>query len=325
MPFWGGGKSGSRTRIFFASDIHGSETCFRKWVNAAAVYEAQALILGGDLTGKALVPLVEDGDGWRGELHGRPVLARDQNELSELRRKIRVMGHYDLIVTPQESEELKDPARRKQVFDGAIRSSVAGWVGLVEERLAGKGISVYMMLGNDDEPELAEVLRGSSVMTYAEDGVAELPGGYEMVSVGFSTPTPWHTPREVSEAELGAKVAAQVARLADSGQAVFNLHCPPAGTHLDQAPKLDANLRPIVDTNGPQVASVGSQAVRAAIEEAQPLLGLHGHVHESPGTERLGRTLCLNPGSDYGQGVLRGALVELDRQKGVRTWQLVQA
>jgi len=180
------------------------------------------------------------------------------------------------------------------------------------------------MLGNDDDPELADVLRGAGAATYAEDGVVELPGGYPMVSVGFSTPTPWQTPRELPENELAERIEGLTSQLDDPARAVFNLHCPPADTHLDQAAKLDGDLRPVVDAAGPVMTSVGSTAVREAIERHHPLLGLHGHVHESPAIQRLGGTVCINPGSDYGDGVLRGAIVDLEPAKGVRTWQLVQ-
>jgi Icc-related predicted phosphoesterase len=326
MPLFGRrGKTGTRTRVFFATDIHGSERCFRKWLNAAGVYEAQVLVLGGDVTGKAMVPLVANGQGWRGELHGQPVLANDEAELQELRSKIRMLGRYDVVLSESEQEELSDPIRLDELFTRVMRDSLTRWMELATERLAGRGVAVYTMLGNDDDPRLADVLRSFPVTIYAEDEVVELPGGYPMVSVGISTPTPWKTPRELPEDELAARIEAQVDQLADTSRAIFNLHCPPANTHLDQAPKLDGTLRPMVDANGPVLASVGSVAVRDAIRRAQPLLGLHGHVHESPGTERLGRTLCLNPGSDYALGVLRGAIVDLDSERGVRTWQLVQA
>jgi uncharacterized protein len=318
------GKSGTRTRVFFATDIHGSERCFRKWLNAASVYEAQVLVLGGDVTGKAMVPLVANGQGWRGELHGEPVYARDEAELQELRSKIRMLGRYDVVLSESQQRELSDPIKLEELFARVMRESLTRWLELATERLAHRDVAVYTMLGNDDDPGLADVLRSFPVTTYAEDGVVELPGGYPMVSVGISTPTPWKTPRELPEDELAGRIQAQVDQLSDASRAVFNLHCPPADTHLDQAPSLDDTLRPIVDANGPVMTSAGSMAVREAIQKAQPLLGLHGHVHESPGTERLGRTLCLNPGSDYSLGVLRGAIVDLDSEPGVRTWQMVQ-
>jgi uncharacterized protein len=325
VGLFGRKRSGSeRTRIFFATDIHGSETCFRKWLNAAEVYEAQVLVLGGDVTGKILVPFVAEAEGYRAELHGEVVHARDEEELEKMRSQVRAMGRYDVLVSAEEEASLEDPDRLSQIFDLAIHESLGRWMELLGERLDGRGLTVTTMLGNDDEPALAEVLRSSGLAAYAEDGPVALPGGYEMISVGFSTPTPWDTPRELGEEDLGELIEAEVAKLDDPAKAVFNLHCPPNETHLDQATKLDEELRPVTDAGGPVMIGVGSTAVREAIERHQPLLGLHGHVHESPGSEKLGTTICVNPGSDYGDGVLRGAILDLEPERGVRTWQIVQ-
>lgn len=322
--FWR--KSGSKTRIFFATDIHGSEQCFRKWLNAARVYDANVLVLGGDVTGKILVPLTHEHDGsWRGEIYEEPVLARSDDELASLQKRIRTMGRYDVLLTVEEKHEVdRNPERQEALFRQAIKESLERWVALAEERLADSGVPAFMMLGNDDFPELTEVLRGSSYVKHAEDGIFELPGGYELLSLGFSTPTPWHTPREISEDEMLVKINERAAQLTHPQHAVFNIHVPPISTHLDQAPLLDADLRPVVDTSGIRTGSVGSQAVRDAIVQYGPLLGLHGHVHESPGAQKLGPTLSINPGSDYGDGILRGAIVDIDRDKGIRSWQIVQ-
>jgi Icc-related predicted phosphoesterase len=317
-------SSGGRVRMFFATDVHGSETCFRKWLNAAEVYEAQVLVLGGDVTGKALVPIVRTEDGWSADLHGETVEVRDDAALEELRGRIRLLGRYDVVLEAGERPAADDAEALDALFHRAIRDSMRRWVALLAERLAGRDVQVLTMLGNDDDPDLADILRASEASTYAEDGLVELPGGFQMLSVGFSTPTPWATPRELSEEKLGARIESLAAGLEDPSRAVFNLHCPPAGTHLDQAAKLDADLRPVMDGGGPVMTSVGSTAVREAIERHAPLLGLHGHVHESPAIERLGRTVCVNPGSDYGDGVLRGAVVDLDPAKGLRSWQIVQ-
>ena len=300
------------TRVFFATDLHGSERCFRKWLNAAAVYEADALILGGDLSGKVLVPVVA-GSG------------RDAAELDEERARIRMTGRYPIVVTPDEQAVIEaDPAALDSRFQQAMEETLQGWVELADERLAGSNVAAFTMLGNDDAPELADVLRSGTRTKYAEDGIVELPGGFEMASCGYSTPTPWDTPRELAEDELAERLTELLDRLCDPARAIVNLHCPPSGTHLDNAAKLDADMRPVVDASGLVMTSVGSTAVRSAIERYQPMLGLHGHVHESPGTEKLGGTLCINPGSDYGDGVLRGAIVDLEAERGVARWQLVQ-
>jgi Icc-related predicted phosphoesterase len=320
------GRKEPRTRIFFATDVHGSEQCFRKWLNAARVYEAQVLVMGGDITGKIIVPLVGNGDGvWRGEIFDEPVEAREGEELEALQKRIRTMGRYDVLLSPDEKAQVDThPHGVDALFHRAMRESLERWVALAEERLRGSGIGCHIMLGNDDHEDLAEMLRGSDVVVYAEDAIAELPGGFELASFGYSTPTPWDSPRELPEDEMATRIERIVASVQDPEHAVFNFHCPPYGTHLDQAPKLDAELRPQVDAAGLKIGPVGSTAVREAIERTGPLLGLHGHVHESPGAQRLGRTLCVNPGSEYVDGILRGAIVDLDRSKGVRRWQIVQ-
>ena len=319
-------KTDSRIRLFFATDIHGSEQCFRKWLNAAKVYDPDVLILGGDVTGKVLVPLVSAGDGsWRGSLFDRPVQARDSEELAGLQKQIRAMGRYGVVMDAEEKAELDaDPDRLDAVFRRAMGDTLSQWVALAEERLRDLRIPCYMMLGNDDFDDLADVLRGSDVVTYAEDDIFELPGGYELLSVGYSTPTPWHTSRELSEAEMHGRIDGLVAKLGVPERAIFNIHCPPHGTHLDQAPMLDDELRPMVDASGLRMASVGSTAVRDSIENTAPLLGLHGHIHESASAQKIGRTLSVNPGSDYGDGILRGVIIDLDDAKGVSRWQMVQ-
>jgi len=321
------GSAGARaqTRIFFATDIHGSERCFRKWLNAGPVYGADCVILGGDITGKSLVPLCQVNSHWEGESGGRPVQANDEAELEALKRKIADRGGYTRVSTIDEREELKsDSGAFERAFAEAIRQRVREWVALADERLKDSKIAFFVMLGNDDDEELAEILRSSSALRYAEDGVVQLPGDHEMVSLGYSTPTPWNTPRECSEDELAGKIAGLVKQLERPETAVLNLHCPPRDTNLDQAPQLDENLRPIVTPGGYAVMSVGAAAARKAIEDSGAALGLHGHVHESPGGQTLGRSICVNPGSEYGEGVLRGAIVDLAADGEVRRWQITQ-
>jgi len=95
--------------------------------------------------------------------------------------------------------------------------------------------------------------------------------------------------------------------------AIFNIHVPPYKSGLDEAPELDKDLRPVLA--GQSLKPVGSTALRKAIEEAKPLLGLHGHIHEGRGATRIGKTLCINPGSMYEQGTLLGAIVALGKNK----------
>ncbi len=181
-----------------------------------------------------------------------------------------------------------------------------------------------MMLGNDDFIEMQDVFAGSERVTNPEDRVVELPGGYEMISLGYSNPTPWSSPRELSEGELATRLEAMATRVQDPGKSIFNFHVPPQGTHLDQAALLDETFTPIVSSGRVQMGNVGSSSVRSLIEHYQPMLSLHGHIHESPGMSKIGRTIAINPGSEYMDGILKGAIVTLDPRKGVKGWQLVQ-
>jgi len=327
MRFRASGNGGERRcRLFYASDIHGSDRCFRKWVNAARVYKVDALVFGGDIAGKIVVPIVRfSRDRYVLELYGRTLELAPREELEAVRSRIRASGRYDVVLSPDEKRafDQRPDLVAGELFPAAMRQSLGSWLELAEERLEQVGIPAFVMLGNDDHPELAGLLDGTW-LRYVEERVVELPGGFEMLSLGYSNRTPWHSPRELEDGELGARVEALASQLKEPQHAVFNLHCPPHDTHLDQAALLDDQFRP--RTAGGQVVTgpVGSAAVRRLIERYQPALGLHGHIHESPGVQRLGRSLVLNAGSEYGDGVLRGALVTLDRAKGVRSWQLVQ-
>lgn len=310
-------------RIYFATDIHGSEVCWRKFLNAARFYQADTLILGGDVSGKAVVPVVaRPGGGFLvRQFHGERVLSAD--DIAAVETRARDMGFYPYRTTDEELDEIwDDPAAVHAVFLRLMRETLARWLDLAEERLAGTGIRLYAMTGNDDPPELQGLLRESPALTETEEGLVDLGEGIAMISFGYSNPTPWHTPRELPDDEIQRRVEKLAASVERPERAIFNLHVPPARTAIDKAPALDASLKPVVKGGAVVMQSVGSEGVRRVLEEYQPMLGLHGHIHESRGAVRLGSSLAINPGSEYGDGVLCGALLELDGGRGVRHYQL---
>lgn len=309
--------------VYYASDIHGSDRLWRKFINAGRFYEADVLVMGGDITGKAVVPLIRSDAGVRvPELIGDRVAPLE--ELESLEDRIRDRGFYPYVTSEEELAEAQgDEAKIAALFTRAMADSVRRWLALAHERLQGTGIRLYVMLGNDDEPALAEVLAESPLQVTCEDLPVELADGIQMLSCGIANPTPWDSPREIPEDELAAHLETLVSGLGDPGRSVFNLHVPPKGTALDQAPELDASLKPVVRGGSVAMTSAGSRAVRELIERHQPLVALHGHIHESRAMTKIGRTVCINPGSEYGEGVLHGALMVLDRKKGLRNHQLV--
>jgi uncharacterized protein len=309
--------------VYYASDIHGSDRLWRKFVNAGKFYDADVLVMGGDITGKAVVPIVRSADGLRvAELIGDRLAPEE--ELESLEGRIRDRGFYPYVTTDEELAEAHgDEAKVGELFGRAMADSVRRWLELAEERLAGTGIRLYMMLGNDDEPALSQVLDASPLGVRCEDIPVELAEQIQMLSCGIANPTPWDSPREMPEDQLAAHLETLVGELDDPARSVFNLHVPPKATALDQAPALDETLKPVVRGGSVVMTAAGSQAVRELIERHQPLVALHGHIHESRGVTKIGRTVCINPGSEYGEGVLHGALLVLDRKKGLRNHQLV--
>lgn len=304
-------------KVFYAADIHGSETCFRKFLKAADFYDVDVLVLGGDLTGKALVPVVRGAGGtWEAKFLGRTAKARDEGELDALEAQIRFNGFYPYRCDPDEVRALEaDPTRRAARFDQVMREDIFRWMGIAEERLRESPVRCLIMPGNDDGDYVAEALEGSDRVENAEERILEVKG-FLFLSLGYSNITPWHTPRELPEEELGARVSALIEGLDPSMPWIFNLHVPPYDTRIDDAPELDETLR-LVGGPSARMVPVGSHAVRAAIEEQQPLLSVHGHIHESRGVARLGKTQAINPGSEYNAGILRGVIVTVDPDRVV--------
>ncbi|MFL5897523.1 MAG: metallophosphoesterase [Solirubrobacterales bacterium] len=314
-------QEGSLTRLFYAGDLHGSRVCWKKFVNAAAHYPADVLVMGGDLTGKALVPIVREGDGsYTAEVIGEQRVARTAEELDQMQQAISTNGMYPLIVDPEEGRRLgEDPAYREQAFEQAILDELRLWVEFADERLAGGEARAYVIPGNDDPWSIDEILAGGSSVVPCDERVEQV-GPHELLSFGYSNRTPWRTPRELGEEEIYLRLRALVDRLDAPRKAILNIHVPPWESSLDTAFEVDEELRYVTKGGRPHEVPTGSPAVRQIIEETQPLLSLHGHIHESKGVTKIGRTVAINPGSDYGSGNLDGCLVHLAPERVVNQY-----
>lgn len=304
----GSGNGEEETRLFFATDLHGSEVCFKKLMSTPAAYSTSTVIMGGDCTGKMLIPIIEDGDRWESSWAGEVTKGRIGDEvLDQYETRVRNTGLYPVRLSSEAAAELeRDSTKLSETFTQAMLDTLSRWTAIAEERYGETEIHVIMTPGNDDEFSVDEVLRRSTFVDAAEGSITKI-GRHEMLSVGWSNETPWDTPRECSEEELAGKIDVLAAHIEDMDNAIFNIHVPPYGTGLDEAPELDANMKP----QAGMMAAVGSTAVRDAILKYQPLLSLHGHIHESRGVQKLGRTTAINPGSVYGDWTLQGVIVDL--------------
>ncbi len=303
------------TKLFFATDIHGSDICWNKFLNAGKFYEVDVLILGGDMTGKAVVPIIhQGGENYKVTLLEQEFPITNADELIEMKKRVRSRGYYPYLTNPDEMEELeKNPGRVSEIFNAEVLTVVQQWMEIAEKKLAGTDMKVYCSPGNDDMDEVDDILRASKRVLLVEGQVTQLDETHEMIASGWSNRTPWDTHREEDEDQLKVRYEAMISELKDPRNAVFNIHVPPHRSGLDEAPELDKDLRPVLA--GQALKPVGSTALRKAIEMHQPLLGLHGHIHEGRGSTRIGKTLCINPGSMYEQGALLGAVVQLGKNK----------
>lgn len=311
-----GTTKGEGTRIFFATDAHGSETTFRKFLNAARFYEVDVLVYGGDLMGKIVVPLVDVGGGrYRASLHGKQHVVEGTQQLEEFRKRLDTLGFYSIVLDQDKYNSFTGNQEAvDDLFDELARERLVRWCELGEERLAGTGVRAYLCGGNDDTPVALSILEDAATehVIPCENKLVQIDEEHTLASVGYSTPTPWNTPRELSDDAMGDMIENLVGEVSDHSKTIFNFHTPPLDSNLDTCMKLDASTdppSPILDGGQPVYFGAGSASVRDAIERYQPVMGLHGHIHESRGITRYGDTPSFNPGSEYGEGVLKGLIV----------------
>jgi len=300
-------------RIFFATDIHGSEVCWRKFLNAGAFHKADVLVMGGDMTGKAMVPITGAGDAWRVTLQEQEHILTGEAEVAAMEKRIGDRGYYPIRLSPEEMVAWQaDQTLVDARFKAEMLAQVGRWMALADERLAGKGIRCIVSPANDDIFEIDPIIAAAKLVDLGESNLIDLDG-FSLVSTGWANPTPWNTFRELPEDQLRERIDGLVAGVPDRSRAIFNFHAPPFGSNLDNAPKIDADMRYV--SGGQALIPVGSRAIRDAIIEYAPVLSLHGHIHEGRGAVKLGRTLAVNPGSTYEDGMLQAAIVDLDLKK----------
>ncbi len=289
-------------KLFFVTDVHGSNVCYRKFLNALPIYGVDVAVMLGDLTGKVLVPLVEKGnDAWECTLMGQHRDIASKEELAEYKKVIENAGYYWVHQSREEFEETRaDPAKIDTLFKSLVFTRVQEWLDLADERLEGKPYEMYMCPGNDDWFVIDDMIDAAKLIHPCDKRVVDV-GGHEMVTSSASNPTPWDTPREMSEVDLEAHLRALTEQIKNHETAIYNFHVPPYGYSLDLCPKLDENLTMAAE----EKIHAGSLGAKKLIEENQPLLGLFGHIHESRGAQKAGRTLLINPGSEYSEGILK--------------------
>src|ERR1700722_1741492 len=230
-------------KMFLATDIHGSEICWKKFLNAAAFYKADLVVLGGDVTGKVMVPIVAHHGYWEVTVRGERMRLDRREELLKVEQQLRDRGSYPAIVTREELDQLSSPEAIDERFNAEMTHSLDRWLDMADGKLHGGAIPCILNGGNDDIFEIDPILESAPSVTFAEGKVIDL-AGFTMVSMGWTNPTPWDTHREAPEDQLAAKIDAIAGLVPSMDRTIFNFHAPPYGTGLDEAPALDATMRP---------------------------------------------------------------------------------
>jgi Icc-related predicted phosphoesterase len=314
------------TRVLYATDFHGSEAFFRKFLAAALQYKAQVLIVGGDVTGKAMIPVVHKGGGrYEGFLFNRREQPASTAELEKLKQTISNVGFYPLVLEQDEANALEaDADQMSAVFERAMCDRIRQWLALADEKLTPQGIRLYFMPGNDDLYSIDRVIDEFPSVANPDGKRLWIDDDHELIGVSNANMTPWRCARDLEEEPLEARLEQVAALLDRPSTALMALHVPPYDSGIDVCPELDENLKIVARGGQILMKPVGSPAVRRLIERVQPLATLHGHIHEAPGHTRIGRTLCINPGSEYAEGIMKAAILNLERDK-VKGHMLISA
>ena len=293
-------------RIFLAADPHGSQQTWEKMCRAPKVFKADVAMMSGDLTGKAIMPIIQEKeDRWFVQPHGKKKTIKKQKDLDKFIKFTKDEGYYPKILTPDELEKLKETKGAiTQLFQDLMVERMQEWMNMANERIP-EDVMVVVNPGNDDDYSIDKVIDDDPRIINPLKKVIDVHG-YPMISLEWVNNTPWDTHRECPEEEMLEKLEVEFARLDtdDYSSVLCNFHDPPFNSGLDTAPTLNED-HTIKKSGAMEVLGpVGSKSVRAVIEKYEPLLGMHGHIHESHGFRKIGRTLCVNPGSEYREGIL---------------------
>lgn len=313
-------------RIYYASDLHGSEKCWRKFLATPKYYQADVIIIGGDITGKFIVPIIHLPNGRvEATFMGRKRKLKKEKDIEALKKQIANTGQYVIDITQEEYEGYQqDPSRLDSLFEKLLVERVEQWMEMADETLRGQNVRCFISAGNDDIFDVDDALAASEIIEMHDGRVVDLGNDFELLGMGYGNITPWNCPRDISEEELAAKIEAVASQISNVVRAIFDIHVPPYDTGIDEAPQLTEDMKMVLDPTGtPKMVPVGSTATRDAILKYQPMLGLHGHIHESAGIRKLGRTTLVNPGSEYAECILRGAIIDLDPEEGLVNVNLV--
>jgi Icc-related predicted phosphoesterase len=310
------------TKIFFATDVHGSELCFQKFLRAADFYNADLLFFGGDYSSKDVLLFSQDATTvleYRGT-----VIKKKFERQSEVLEYISLSRGSGVSVEEVDQNTINDPDNTKinQAYERALRKKLESWVEMAKVSYGKYGIPIFVIPGNDDLQFTDEYFQQPPFQFVHRKHVL-LDCGVNVLGWGGSNRTPWNTAREYDETDILQQLNEAVRYPLAGTASILFAHPPPYNSGLDLAPEVGENFQLKLTLGSPHKAPIGSRAVRQFVEAHQPMVGLFGHVHEGRGYHKIGNTTCINPGSMYYTGRLVGCLVTIEEGR-VKNFQFTE-
>ncbi len=284
-------------KLMFVSDLHGSEIAYRKALNAAKMYNVDYLVIGGDITSKNIALIERNNDKYY--FNGNEI------DIKTVYEEARKYGYYIYTASKEEIQKIEESKEYyESIKKTLVEKQIDNWIKIEEEKLRDTNIKVFWSYGNDDPLYLDEIF---SKYNIRDEGIFELEEGRTnslyLVSYGYVNPTPFKSYREEPDSTIYIKGEDFLSKIDDPTRAILNFHAPPYNTKLD-----------VAIINGKKREHVGSRGVRDLIEKYKPLLGLHGHIIESPATDKIKNTVIVNPGSLAYEGNLKYSIIVIERK-----------
>jgi len=240
------------TKLLFTSDLHGSQEFFLKALSITKSWKVDVLLMSGDLTGKAVVPIVKYHNSYVTKFFGREVTL-EENELKEFKEKVARAGYYAYQCSREDYDDLKaKPEKVQQLFQDLMKDRLKEWISKIDEVLS-KNVKVILNPGNDDPLSIDEILKNSTRTLCTNERVEYVDDIHPLVTCDWVNPTPWKSPRECDEEELKKRLRKEIERVSSTENLVCDFHAPPYNSPLDVAPKLDSNLKPKMSVFGQPV------------------------------------------------------------------------
>ncbi len=193
-------------RIFLACDPHGSQQTWVKMCQAPKVFKADVAMMCGDLTGKAIMPIIQEKENrWYAQPYGKRKQFKKQKDVDRFFAFQKDAGFYPYVMTPDELAALREKKGAiKELFQKLMSERMQEWLDMAAERIP-PDVDIIVNPGNDDSWVIDPIIENHPRIIYPLKQVIDVHG-YPLISCEWVNSTPWDTERECPDEELMEKL-----------------------------------------------------------------------------------------------------------------------